>query len=279
MNSDVVAPCRHADPPPDAVVDRVIELINSLNGEERLLDRHGLSSEEYRRALEPAIQKWRGRISATTAERDRFVMDLFEAMAETGRIEKVERPKHGRESVFRLAVPGVGPVAVIRKGCPDGDHNKNWTVPDWARETYMWWVCPSTSNHPGWHIEKGVKRLRAKFLDEGAALDGIIYSGPLCGTAERLCPKSANAVEVSGKLMPPPCVYVMPDRESGVQEWNWKGRTSRRFPAVLLGFFGIDAADADMFTGSVGFQKTGPKTARSVITSRAGLGLSDTFRS
>jgi hypothetical protein len=261
------------------VVASVSQLIRNLASQESLLTDHGVTPDEYRRALPAAIQAIRGSMSADNADRRRFLENVFTAMQATGAIAEVTHPKYGEETVYRLEVPGLGAVAVIQKGCPDGRHNANWTIPDWAVETYLWWVCDSLSSHPGEHINKGVNRLRKRF-DEGesGALDGVIFSSQMCGTPDRICPKSSRSVMVNGRMMPPPCIYTMPDWAAGAEEWNWRGTAARAFPSVLLGFYGIDANEADAYTGYVGFQTRGSKT-QTLIASRSGLGRSSKHRS
>ena len=62
----------------------------------------------------------------------------------------------------------------------------------------------------------------------------------LCGTAQRPCPKSDHAILLDGAYVPPPCIYIMPDRSANNTEWNWDGRLRRRFPEVLLKLFALD---------------------------------------
>jgi hypothetical protein len=262
------------------VVDSVIRLIRDLGSDDGNLLRYGLSAEEYRAAFPVAIEAIRGSMSASNQARRNFLKDLFLAMVRNGVLCDVKVPVYGEDTVYRLSVPDLGDVAIIQKGCPDGEHSSvRWSAPDWARETYLWWVCDSTKVEPGVHIYGGTKRLRKRFFSDAPdTIDGVIFHSSLCGTAGRICPKRAAGLQVAGATMPPPCVYIMPKRRDGASEWNWEGRQQRHFPAVLLKAFGVAAESMASYTGHVGFQRT-PRAVRITIASRYGPGRSTIFRS
>ncbi|MFQ6397624.1 hypothetical protein ACLMAJ_29790 [Nocardia sp. KC 131] len=270
MGAEEAAPCRHAGAPPTAVVDSVSRLITDLSSEENLLGRYGLTSQEYREALPAAIEGIRGSMSASVGDRRLFLGTLFEGMLANGHIVGLEKPTYGDDTVYRLTTKEHGDVAVIQKGCPDGAHSVRWSVPDWAQETYLWWLCDSMRYEPGEHISKGVNRLRQRFFGElPGTVDGVIFHNQLCGRGQRPCPKAANSAAFGGIEAPPPCVYVMPDREVSADEWNWNGTQQRFFPTILLGAFGIPEEKAQSFTGHIGFQRRA-STLRTTITSRYG---------
>lgn len=280
MDAQSAAPCRHQGAPPDHIVDAVAELIRSLGDQTEALTRHGLSREEFVAALPDAIERVRGSKSAGVANRRTFLRTLLEGLVDKGIASRLELPKYGSDTVYRLTVDGFGDIAIIQKGCPDGAHGSvRWSVPEWARETYLWWVCDSIQTEPGEHITKGVRRLRQRFFgDLPDTLDGVIFHASRCGGLERHCPKAARSADLGGIVVPPPCMYVMPDREENTTEWNWNGGTQRRFPQLLLSAFGIAVDEAPSFIGHVGFARRGG-TERTVITSRFGPGQVTTFRS
>lgn len=280
MGAEEAAPCRHAGVPPQTVVESVIRLIRDLGSDDENLLRYGLSAEEYRAAFPVAIEAIRGSMSASNRARRNFLEDLFQAMVEIGVLNDVQIPTHGEDTVYRLSVPGIGDVAVIQKGCPDGAHSSvRWSVPDWAREAYLWWVCDSTKVEPGKHIHGGLNRLRKRFFSNAPdTIDGVIFHSSLCGTASRICPKAALVLKVGGEAVPPPCVYVMPERDEGASDWNWDGAQQRSFPRILLSAFGVPPGNAESYIGYAGFQRhSGP--VRTTVTSRYGPGRSTTFRS
>jgi hypothetical protein len=155
MTAEEAAPCRHRGVPPTEVVDRVIGIINSIVGDEAYLYARGLSSSEYRMALPAAIERLRGSTAASTSDRRDFLTMIFNHLVSLGTITSFTAPVYGKDTVYRLVVPAVGEVAIIQKGCPDGNHSSvAWTVPEWAAETYLWWLCPSLAANPGEHVSK-----------------------------------------------------------------------------------------------------------------------------
>jgi hypothetical protein len=255
-------------------------MIRSLGTDVSLLKAHGLTSNEYVQALPVAIERLRGSAAASNSERRQFLASVCEELLSRGLISKLEKPKYGEDTVYKLTIPQYGAIAIVQKGCPDGAHSSTrWEVPSWARETYLWWLCPSLGNEPGHHISKGVYRLRKRFFSNVAGeLDGVIFHNELCGSSSRPCPKFDKAIVIDGHSVPPPCVYLMPKREITATEWNWDGSRSSRFSEVLLQLFGISAEAISAYVGHVGFQKK-PNWVRVSITSRFGMGKSTVFRS
>lgn len=277
MLPDDAAPCHHAGAPPPEVVHKVDGLINKLVTETEILARYGLTAEEYRDALPAAIEATRGRMSASNAGRRRFLLDILKALQQAGLVDSVTKPQYGDDTVYRLAVPGLGNVAIIQKGCPDGAHSSiRWSVPDWARETYLWWLCDSMKAEPGEHVAKGIQRMRSRILDPAdRTVDGVIFHNHLCGTPKRLCPKQDRAVRIGGQPVPPPCVYVTPDTQA--TDLNWDGRQQRVFPGILLSLFGIGEQILPAYVGHVGFQRKSGEV-RTTISARFGVGRSTTYR-
>lgn len=279
MGVEQAAPCRHKGAPPEAVVAQVVRLIQAIGDDEAYLHSHGLSADEFRLSLPTAIEQMRGRSSASNKERRDFLALIFDHLAEVGAISGYTEPSYGSDTVYRLTVPELGDVAIVQKGCPDGRHSSvAWSVPDWAEETYLWWLCPSLKNDPGWHVSAGVKRLRGEFFSSRPdELDGVIFHNKTCGTDQRPCPKMQQAVRIGGTEVPPPCIWVLPKRGDG-SHYNWDGGRTPRFPAVLLSAFGIESPQTPFYTGYVGFRES-PRTRRTTITSRFGAGKVTTSRS
>lgn len=283
MNSAIdAAPCKNAGAPLPQVMERVALAINSLAEHPEVLAQYGVSADEYAAALPSAIETIRGRKSADNTPSKVFLKRLLGHLVERGYATSLEEPGYGKDTVYRLNVKDIGQVAIIQKGCPDGVHSSQaWTTPEWANETYLWWLCSSPAMHPGEHIVKGVSRLRNKWKQQPEDnLHGIIFHNELCGTSSRPCPKHNASIELDGKLIPPPCVYTMPEphTESNVS-WNWNGGRSAKFPAVLLEAFGIETRDTPLFIGAVGYRKRTKTQLSTSITTRYGLGRSSKFRS
>lgn len=256
-----------------------------MAGDEAFLQRQGLTAQDFELALPAAIQRIRGSAAASNSDRRNSLLSIFHRMVSDGVISNFDIPDYGDDTVYRLYVPAIGSVAIIQKGCPDGAHSSvNWSVPDWADETYLWWLCDSLQYEPGEHVTKGVNRLRNRFFspEHSDAIDGIIFHNATCGTPLRPCPKMSQALDICGKAVPPPCIWVMPERRAidaaASADWNWQGARSRRFPATLLSAFGINDLTTAQYYGYIGFLK-GERGTRTTIASRSGPGRSTIFRS
>jgi hypothetical protein len=123
-----------------------------------------------------------------------------------------------------------------------------------------------------------VNRLRQRFFGDAIdELDGVIFHNELCGTPQRPCPKTERAIMISERLVPPPCIYTMPERVVAATEWNWNASQERSFPTKLLALFGITSDQVPAYLGHVGFQRR-DTSLRTTICSRYGAGRSTTFR-
>ncbi len=279
MSPEQAAPCRHRGAPPEGVVAQVVKLIRTIGEDRAFLKSRGLSPEEYRLALPVAIEQMRGQSSASNRERRAFLGLMLDHLVASCAIDGYTPPEYGSDTVYRLSIAELGDVAIIQKGCPDGKHSSvAWSVPDWAVEAYLWWLCPSLKNDPGWHVSAGVKRLRTEFFSERPdALDGVIFHNGTCGTDHRPCPKMRHAVRIGGADVPPPCIWALPKRADG-PDYNWNGARTLRFPAIFLSAFGLTPSHAPLYTGYVGFKQS-PSGSRTTITSRFGPGKTTTSRS
>jgi hypothetical protein len=280
MSAERAAPCRHPGAPAPDIVSKVSSIVKSLGLNEAFLSQHGLTSNEYVNALPAAIEALRGSQSATTGARRKFVFEILNAMRERKLIEALSVPSYGDDTVYELTLKDGFKVALIQKGCPDGNHSSvRWSVPEWADETYLWWLCSSLKSEPGQHVAKGINRLRNRFMSTAPdTIDGVIFSNELCGSPERPCPKLDLSIEVQGKKVPPPCIYIMPDRAEQAVKWNWDDGQKRVFPSVLLSLFGISSEQAQSYIGYAGFRE-GADGIRTTITSRYGPARITTFRS
>ena len=147
------------------MIDLVAAAVRAIAQDDAFLARRGLTAQEFELALPAAIQRIRGSAAAGNADRREFLADLFRHMLAFGSIINFETPEYGKDTVYRLQVPGIGDVAIIQKGCPDGAHSSvAWSAPEWAQETYLWWLCDSLQYEPGEHVSKGINRLRNRFF-------------------------------------------------------------------------------------------------------------------
>ncbi|MFJ4412600.1 hypothetical protein [Streptomyces sp. NPDC088910] len=283
LGAEEASPCRHAGAPTPSVIARVNAVIAQLGDRKDLLEEFGLSPAEFQQALPAAIEASRGSRSAGQSNRRLFVRELLQQLVQDGAIRDFVAPKPGEDTVYRLKIDGFDrDVGIIQKGCPDGAHSsKTMTVPEWAGETYLWWLCDSLANEPGEHVHKGVGRLQSGFFDENARkLAGVIFYNHLCGSLQRECPKARRTLVIDGNPMPPPCIYVMPDWDGNATAWNWNGLQERAFPTILLRAFGVPEAEVPVFTGQIGFRhRPNSRRAAMNITSRFGISRTTQHRS
>ena len=280
MGTEESAPCRHAGAPSTELIDKVAGSIDAIRSNRDYLASQGISPEEFDSALPAAIQRLRGRDAASTSDRKRFLRSILEGLPQAGLASRVDCPTYGNDTIYRVVLPDFGDVAVIQKGCPDGAHSSTaWAVPSWAKETYLWWLCPSLAHEPGDHVYRGINRLKKRFFsDESGQVDAVVFHNEMCGTPSRPCPKSGRSRELTGQALPPPCIYVLPRQELGTMQWNWDGTRRLVFAEILLSLFGVDKKAAPSFTGFAGYKRAGAEI-RVRIDSHYGPGRSTTFRS
>jgi hypothetical protein len=258
------------------MVERVIKLFEQeIARDPDILRKCGLSAEEYQSAYPVAVQRVRGRDSATDEPKRAFVDQILEegitnGMFRTAKLEPWELTK-----VYRVELASGETAAIIRKGCPDGNHTTRWDRPPWADELYLWWLCPQSRAHqPGTSVWKGITRIRKKVATEPRnQLDGVIFFDSLCGTPERPCPKTAFGLMLDGVRCPPPCVYVMPhvgDAPNG--RLNWRGERKVLFPSALLALFGVPESQRASYLGFVGYDIDGQNIKTIRITNNYGGG-------
>lgn len=267
MRQEEALPCRHAGVPPPEIVDAVARVIRELSSDSAFLQSRGLTADEYISALPTAIETMRGRGSASNSARRDFLSGLLEMMVTRGLVAEVQKPKYGDNTVYRLVMPDHGDVAVIQKGCPDGKHSsETWEAPDWASETYLWWVCSKLQYNPGEHVAKGVTRLRRRVVkDGGDKLDGVVFHNDLCGTPERPCPKASRSIDLVGTKTPPPCLYLLPGRDISD---GCEARATRRltFPILLLRLFEIAPEGASDYLGRIEFLENGRRSGSKIVS-------------
>ncbi len=276
LETDEAAPCRHAGTPAEWMVERVIKLFEQdIAHNPDLLRRSGLSTEEYQAAYPVAVERIRGRISASDEPKRTFVDQILEAGIAKGQFRSARLEPSELTKVYRVELTTGETVGIIRKGCPDGNHTTRWDRPSWANELYLWWLCPQSRVHePGTSVWKGITRIRKKIASEPRnQLDGVIFFDPLCGTPERPCPKSAFGLSLDGARYPPPCIYVMPQLSGAPNgRLNWRGERRVAFTSALLAIFGVPEAQHASYLGFVGYEGDGQGIKTIRITNNYGGG-------
>jgi hypothetical protein len=270
------SPCRHADAPSDWVVERIIKMLeHDILQQTEFLGRFGLTPEEYQRGYRVAIERVRGRISASDQLKKSFVETVLNAGLRNGQFSSVTLEEEVLTKVYRIRLNDGKLVGVIRKGCPDGNHTTRWERPAWAQELYLWWLCPESRVHePGESVWKGVARIKNKLQAEPQnQLDGVIFFDESCGSGVRPCPKQAYGLSTTAVRIPPPCIYVLPgDLTKSVGRLNWRGERLVEFPKALLSVFGVPTTQTADYTGFVGIELLTSGIRQVRITSNYGEG-------
>jgi hypothetical protein len=278
MSQEIIqaSPCRHADAPSDWIIERIVRLLESdIPLQAEFLGRFGLTPEEYQTGYRVAIERVRGRISASDKFKKSFVRKIFEAGLQNGQFSSVTLEEGSMTKVYRVQLASGKTVGVIRKGCPDGNHTTRWEKPLWAEELYLWWLCPESRVHePGESVWKGVARIKKKLLAEPQnRLDGVIFFDESCGTVVRPCPKRAYALVLGEVRLPPPCIYILPgDLNASVGRLNWNGGRNMDFPRALLSVFGVPPDSTPDYAGFVGVEVLNSGIRQVRISSNYGEG-------
>lgn len=276
LETDKAAPCRHAGVPAEWMVERVIRLFEQdIARDPDFLKKCGLSAEEYQSAYPVAVERIRGRLSASDEPKRAFVDQILDEGVAKGLFRSARLEASELTKVYRVELASGGTVAIIRKGCPDGNHTTRWDRPGWADELYLWWLCPQSRVHdPGTSVWKGITRIRKKIASEPRnQLDGVIFFDPLCGTPERPCPKTAFGLMLDGIRCPPPCIYVAPHVAGALSgRLNWRGERRVSFPSALLAIFGVPEAEHASYQGFVGYEVDGQNIKTIRVTNNYGGG-------
>ena len=274
---DRAAPCRHAGAPADWLVDKVVRVLEvEVARDTQFLKAHGITPEEYDSAYRVAVERIRGKISATDKPKKDFVDCILASGLTQQKFCAASLEDGGLTKSYRVELPSGRSIGLVRKGCPDGNHSARWDRPAWADELYIWWLCPSSrANEPGASLWKGVGRIKNKALTEPEnQLDGVIFYDQSCGTPERPCPKRAYGLFLSdGERLPPPCIFVNAAVNADCPgRLNWNGEKTVEFPPALLSIFGVPESEQALYTSFIGYELNNRDVGRVRITNNYGAG-------
>jgi hypothetical protein len=200
-------------------LDQLIEEYSEvLKTEAHKLGTHGLSESDFYESgiLEGAIQRIRGQIAASMADKRDFVLRVLNYMVDGGFIQSWESAGSGNRHDYTVTLNS-GKLSVIElKGCLDGNNTIIFERPLYAEEFIVWSVCPSASADQQHNLWSGVHtRLSAEIISNEKQVDGLIVWSWKCGTELRPCPKltysdNQRATTVGQFRLPPPCIYLFP---------------------------------------------------------------------
>ena len=196
---------------------KIREFSETLKVRAHELDSFGLTEEEFYQSgiFEGSIQRVRGQISASMAEKKSFVAHVLNHMEDKGFIKNWIEAGNANRHDYSVTLNNDKIAAIELKGCLDGNNTNISARPPHANEFVVWSVCQNKGADPRHNVWSGIHtRFSADIIAESKAVDGLIVWDWLCGTKARTCPKIENATHRVNELgpyrLPPPCIYLFP---------------------------------------------------------------------
>jgi len=181
------------------------------------LNDFGLSEQDFYDSgiFEGSIQRVRGQISASMAEKKQFVSHVLNQMEDKGFIKEWIEAGNANRHDYSVTLNNDKICAIELKGCLDGNNTNISARPPHANEFIIWSVCQNKGADPRHNVWSGIHtRFSADIISEEKQVDGLIVWDWLCGTSARICPKLTKNPERSNKVgpyqLPPPCIYMFP---------------------------------------------------------------------
>ena len=182
------------------------------------LGSHGFESERVfweSGLFDSAIEKIRGSKSATRSTKQDFIRVVLEHMLNQELITEFRFAGNGDRHDWEVVMPCGRKCVIEAKGCLDGNNTTIFERPAGADEFLIWSLCQNKGSDPRHNAWSGLHaRLSAEIIHKKQVVDGVIIWDMLCGSA-RDCPKilkdESRATQLAdGKMVPPPCIYLLP---------------------------------------------------------------------
>lgn len=209
-----VIPCKR-DPELTKKIDEFAEILKTRAHELESFGHNDPSKFYETGILDGAIQKIRGQISASMAEKRTFVAAVLSLMQDRGFISDWH-DAGGQNRHDYTVILNDGRNSVIElKGCLDGNNSNISERPPHAHEFLIWSVCQNKGADPRHNVWSGIhSRFSADIIESQKLIDGLIVWDWLCGSEARPCPKLTfgfeGATTIGPYELPPPCLYVFP---------------------------------------------------------------------
>lgn len=178
---------------------------------------HGMTPEQFVESglFKSAVERIRGQSAATMGVKKAFIAAVLVLLKEQGRIVDWSFAGAGDRHDYEVKLPGGRTCCIEAKGCLDGNNTNIFKRPANADEFIIWSLCQNPGSDPRHNAWSGIHtRLGAEVMSRRERVDGLVIWDMLCGTLARPCPKlvanPARAVDVGGKSLPPPCIYLFP---------------------------------------------------------------------
>lgn len=245
-----IIPCNRRDDWAD-VIDAYAE---SLRHAAHTIGLHGLDAAAFNESglFNSAVERIRGQRSATTSVKYAFIEATLSFLKDLGKISRYEFVGQRERHDFEVWFPDGRLCCVEAKGCLDGNNTNIFKRPENADEFVIWSLCQNPGSDPRHNAWSGIhSRLSAEIVARRERVDGLVIWDMLCGTRARPCPKliedPTRAVELAGKLVPPPCIYLfprtIPDARNNPNPRPWS-LGDVRFLDVLASAFSTPSSEA-----------------------------------
>lgn len=208
-----VIPCRLLP----EVRERVERYAAELEKSAFRIGSHGLSEAEFQSSglFRGAIERLRGIQAASMDEKKRFCADILAYLERNAFIKGWAFAGGDERHDYEVKLQSGRTCIIETKGGLDGNNTNIFERPPQADEFLIWSLNQNPTSDPAHNVWSGLHtRLSAELIHRKQVIDGVAVWDMLCGTAGRPCPKivaaPGRAVKVSGRAVPPPCLYLMP---------------------------------------------------------------------
>lgn len=245
MPNHPIIPCESVDGWKEIVDAYAMALRAAAQG----IGDHGLSPEVFQESglFGSAVERIRGQRSATMVDKKAFIAAVLALLAEQGRIESWRFAGAGDRHDYEVSLLGGRICCIEAKGCLDGNNTNIFKRPANADEFVIWSLCQNPGSDPRHNAWSGIHtRLGTEIISRRERVDGLVIWDMLCGSIARPCPKlvanPGRAVDIDGKTLPPPCLYLfprsIPDARNNPTPGTWQ-LSDIRFLNVLAEAFAI----------------------------------------
>lgn len=214
---------------------------------------HGLTPEAFVESglFTSAVERIRGQSAATMGVKKAFIAAVLALLQEQDRIDSWKFAGAGDRHDYEVSLKCGRICCIEAKGCLDGNNTNIFKRPANADEFVIWSLCQNPGSDPRHNAWSGIHtRLGTEIISRRERVDGLVIWDMLCGTLARPCPKivanPARAVDVGGKTLPPPCIYLfprsIPDPRNNPTPSSWQ-LGDVQFLNVLAEAFGVPATE------------------------------------
>ena len=262
--------------------NRIWQFADSLKQAAPSIGGHGLSEDEFwdSGVFGAAIERLRGQQAASTGVKYDFVKEVLAFLRDCGEIADYQYTGAGERHDFELEYGDGFKVAIETKGCLDGNNTNIFLRPQSAEEFVIWSLCQNPGADPKHNVWSVIHtRLGAEIIHRRERVDTLVVWDMLCGTIGRPCPKilaepSRKVTLPSGKVVPPPCIYLFPRTVPDARN-NPNPRclslNEARFASSLSKVF--RARDREVVSVGIEVRMSGPDVERQTTFTRDGIAV------